>query len=89
MQNLSFNLASSWSSLKWKVRSSSCEFRVPSISLLPLEGILFSLVKCSVRLCTEPMTLPCRLKVKVTIEGYEFEPGISCSLHIFVNLGRI
>ena len=36
----------------------------------------------SVRLCAEPITKPCRLKVKVTVEGYEFELFILCPLHI-------
>ena len=36
----------------------------------------------SVRLCAEPITQLCRLKVKVTIEGHQSEPCILCPLHI-------
>ena len=43
----------------------------------------------SVRRCAEPMTQPCRLKVKVTGEGHKFEPLISCQLHISWTLWKI
>ena len=48
----------------------------------------FGQMLASVRRCTEP-TQPCRFKVKVTIEGHEFEPLISCSLLISWTLWKI
>ena len=39
--------------------------------------------------CAEPITQPCWLKVKVTVEGHEFEPWILCWLHISFTPGRI
>ena len=38
----------------------------------------------SVKQCVEPITQPCQNSVKFTIEGHEFEPLISCLLHISV-----
>ena len=43
----------------------------------------------SVGQCAEPITQPSRLKVKVTVEGHEFEPWISCGFHISFTPGRI
>ena len=43
----------------------------------------------SVGQCAEPITQPCRLKVKVTVESHEFEPWIWCWLHISFTPGRI
>ena len=54
---------------------------VCSISPLPLEGFSFNLGLI--------LTQPCGFKVKVTIEGYRFEPCISCPLHISFTPGRI
>ena len=48
-------------------------------------GQMFALV----RQCAEPITQACRLKVKVTVKGHEFEPWISCSLHISWTLWKI
>ena len=42
-----------------------------------------------VRRCAEPITQACRLKVKVTVKGHEFEPWISSSLHISWTLWKI
>ena len=54
----------------------SLEFRVRSVSPLPLEGFLlnFGQMFTSVGQCAEPIAQPCGLKVKVTVEGHEFEP---------------
>ena len=66
-----------------KVTSLSLEFGVGSISPLPLEG--FSLNACqmfaSVRWCAELIAQLCWLKVKVTVEGHQFEPWILRPLH--------
>ena len=43
----------------------------------------------SVGQCAELITQPCGLKVKVTVEGHEFEPWIWCRLHISFTPGRI
>ena len=43
----------------------------------------------SVRRCAELISQPCRLKVKVTVKGHEFEPWILCSLHISWTLWKI
>ena len=42
-----------------------------------------------VRQCAEPITQACRLKVKVIVKGHEFEPWITCSLHISCTLWKI
>ena len=39
----------------------------------------------SVKQFAEFITQPYRLKVKVTIDGHEFEPLISCPLYISLN----
>ena len=39
--------------------------------------------------CAELITQACRFKVKVTVKGHEFEPWISCSLHISWTLWKI
>ena len=49
----------------------------------------FSQMFALVRQCAEPITQACRLKVKVIVKGHEFEPWISCSLHIFWTLWKI
>ena len=53
----------------------SIEFRVRSISPIPLEGfsLNFGHMFASVRQCAEPITQPCRHKVKVTVQGHRFE----------------
>ena len=69
----------------------SLEFWVHSVSPLPLGGfsLNFGWMFTSVGQCAEPITQPCRLKVKVTVEGHEFEPWIWCRLHITFTPGRI
>ena len=53
----------------------SLEFRVRSVSPLPLGGFSLTLVKCSpVGRCAEPITQPWGLKDKVTFQGRESEP---------------
>ena len=42
-----------------------------------------------VRWCAEPITQQCRLKVKVTIEGHQFEPWILRPLHCHSAAGNI
>ena len=66
-----------------KVTSLSLEFGVGSISPLPLEGFSLnsSQMFASVRWCAEPITQVCWLKVKVTIEGHQYEPWILRPLH--------
>ena len=84
--------------LKVKVTKVIHLFLVHSISPEPSErfswnfGQMFALV----RWCAEPITQACRLKIKVTVKGHEFEPWISCSLHIsgtferyLLNLGQM
>ena len=48
-------------------------------------GQMFTLV----RWCAESITQPCRLKVKVTVQGHGFEPWISCPLCISFTSGTI
>ena len=50
----------------------SLEFRVCSISPIPLEGfsLNFGQMFTLVRRCAESITQPCRLKVKVTVQGH-------------------
>ena len=54
----------------------SLEFRVCSISPIPLEGfsLNFGHMLASVRRYAELITQPCRHKVKVTVQGHMFEP---------------
>ena len=65
------------------VTSLSLEFGFSSISPLPLERFSLDLSQmfASVRWCAEPITQLCWLKVKVTIEGHQFEPWILRALH--------
>ena len=53
----------------------SPEFRVCSISPIPLEGfsLNFGHMFASVRQCAESITQSCRLKVKVTVQGHGLE----------------
>ena len=69
----------------------SLEFRVRTISPIPLEGFSFSFghMFASVRQCAELIIQPCRHKVKVTVQGHRFEPWISCPLCISYKSGRI
>ena len=54
------------------------------------EDFLWNLVKCSpVGRCAEPITQPWGCKDKVTVQGPEFEPWISCPLNISFITGRI
>ena len=39
--------------------------------------------------CAEPISQPCQLKVKVTVQGHRFELWISCPLYISYTSGRI
>ena len=52
------------------------EFRVRSISPIPLEGfsLNFGHMFASVRRCAELINQPCRHKVKVIVQGHKFEP---------------
>ena len=80
---------------QFKVMGLSLEFCVCSVSPLPLEGfslnvgLNFGQMFTSVGHCAEPITQPYGLKVKVTVDGHEFEPWIWCQLHISFILGRI
>ena len=76
---------------QFKVTGLNLEFHVPSVSPIPVEGfsLNFGQVFTPVRQCAEPITQPCRLKVKVTVEGHKFEPCIWCRLHISFTPGRI
>ena len=69
----------------------SLEFRVRSISPIPLEGfsLNFGHMFASVRRCAELITQPCQHKVKITVQGHRFEPWISCPLCISYTSGRI
>ena len=51
------------------------EFYVRSITHLPLNGFSLNFGQ-KVHLGAETMTQLCQLKVKVTVEGHEFEPLI-------------
>ena len=74
---------------QFKFTGLSLEFRVRSVSPIPVEGFslnfgqMFTLVKR----CAESVTQPCRLKV--TVQGHGFEPWISCPLCISFTPGRI
>ena len=58
--------------------------------LYPWEDFLWTLVKCStVGRCAEPITQSWGLKDKVTVQGREFEPWISCPFDISFTPGRI
>ena len=61
---------------QFKVRGMSLEFCVRSVSPLPLGGfsLNFGQMFTSVGQCAEPITQPWGFKVKVTVEGHEFEP---------------
>ena len=76
---------------QFKVTGLSLEFCVRSVSPLPLGGfsLNFGQMFTSVGQCALPITQPCLLKVKVTVEGYEFEPWIWCRLHISFTPERI
>ena len=66
-----------------KVTSLSLEFGLGFVSPLALEGFSLNMgqMLTSVRWCAEPITQLCWLKVKVTIEGHQFEPWILRPLH--------
>ena len=51
-------------------------FSICSISPGPFErfSLNFGQMFALVRQCVGPVTLACRLKVKVTVKGHEFEP---------------
>ena len=76
---------------QFKVTGLSLEFCVCSVSPLLLGGfsLNFGQMLTSVGQCAEPITQPCRLKVKITVETHEFEPWIWCRLHISFTPGRI
>ena len=69
---------------QFKVTGLSLEICVRSVSPLPLGGFSqnFGQMFTSVGQCAEPIIQPCGRKVKVTVEGHEFEPWIWCWLHI-------
>ena len=54
----------------------SLEFRVRSISPIPLEGFTlnFGHLFASVRRRAELITQPCQHKVIVTVQGHRFDP---------------
>ena len=85
------NHANSRSRSQVKVIYLSLEFRVRSISPVPLEGfsLNFGHIFAPVRWCAELITQPCRHKVKITVQGHRSEPWISCSLCISYTSGRI
>ena len=64
---------------------------VSSLYLLPLGGfsLNFGQMFTSVGQYAEPINQPCGLKVKITVEGHQFEPWIWCRLHISFTPGRI
>ena len=74
-----------------KVTSLNLEFHVHSISPEPFERYLLNLGQMFtlVRWCAEPITQQCRLKVKVTVEGHQFEPWILRPLHCLSVAGNI
>ena len=102
LEGFSFNFGQMFASVKWcaepiahlcrltrshfKITGLSLEFCVRSVSPLPLGG--FSL-NFGQMFTSEPITQPCGLEVKVTVEGHEFEPWIWCPLHISFTPGRI
>ena len=59
-----------------QVTGLSLEFRVRSVSPIPVEGFSLNVGQTYtlVRQCAESKTQPCRLKVKVTVQGHGFEP---------------
>ena len=71
MQNSLRNYADTRSRSQFKVTGLSLEFRVRSVSQIPVEefslnfGQMFTLV----RRCAESITQPCRLIIKVTVQG--------------------
>ena len=69
----------------------SLEFRVCSISPIPLEGfsLNFGHMFAPVRWCAELITQTCRHKVKVTVQVHRFQPWISFLLCISYTSGRI
>ena len=108
LEGFSFNFGQMIASVKWckwcaepiqtcrhtsqfKVTVLSLEFCVRFVPLLPLGGfsLNFGQMFTSVGQCAEPKTQPYGLKVKVTVEGHEFEPWIWCRLHISFTPGRI
>ena len=61
---------------QFKVTGLSLEFRVHSVSPIPVEGVSlnFGQMFTLVRGCVESITQSCLLKVKVTVQGHVFEP---------------
>ena len=76
MQNSKLNHADTRSMSQFKVTGLSLEFRVRSVSPIPVEGfsLNFGQMFTLVRRCEELISQPCRLKVKVTVQGHGFEP---------------
>ena len=74
-----------------KVTSLSLEFHVHSKSPEPFERYLLNLGQmfALVRWCAQPITQQYRFKVKVTIEGHQFEPWILRPLHCHSAAGDI
>ena len=75
----------SWRSWVWALNI----YLMSALYLLyPLEEFFYSLVKRPpVGWCAEPITQPWGLKDKVTVQGREFEPWISCPLDISFSPG--
>ena len=76
MQNSQLNQADTRSRSQFKVTGLSLEYRVSSVSPIPVEGfsLNFGQMFTLVRRCAESIPQPCRLKVKVTVQGHGFEP---------------
>ena len=79
---LRFSYADSRSMSQLKAIEFSLEFRVHSISLLPVKGfsLNFGQISISLRRCAEPMIQTCSLKV--TIKGHGIKPHILCQVHV-------
>ena len=76
MQKSLVNHANSRTRSQVKVMDLNLEFRVCSVSPIPVEGfsLNFGQMFTLVRRCAELITQPCQLKVKVTGQGHMFEP---------------
>ena len=70
------NHADTRSRSQFKVTGLSLEFHVRSVSPIPVEGfsLNFGQMFTLVRQFAESITHPCRLKVKMTVQGHGFEP---------------
>ena len=78
--------ANSRSRSQVKVMGLSLEFRVRSISPIPLEefSLNFGHMFASMWQCAELITQLCRHKVKVTVQGHRFEPWVTITVKVTV-----